>query len=213
MPEPDAQPERPYASRGGLKLEHALDAFDLDVTGRRCVDLGASTGGFTDCLLRRGAERVVAVDTAYGALDYRLRQHLQVTVLERTNALHLEPPEELRGADLVVMDLGWTPQRLAVPAALKWLAPDPAARIITLIKSQYEARDVGLEALLERGVLDEPSSRRIAAATLDHMPEWGAVPLAFTRSPIAGGGSRRRKPGNIEWLALLAASPSAGGGQ
>ena len=124
------QPECPYVSRGGLKLRHALDAFRIDVSGLECADLGCSTGGFTDCLLQCGAKSVVAVDTAYGQLAWKLRKDPHVIVRERENALHAPPPSG--GVDLVVVDLGWTPQKLLIPAALKWLRP--GGKIITLIK-------------------------------------------------------------------------------
>ncbi len=118
-----ADPPHPFVSRGGLKLAHALDAFELSVEGFTCADLGCSTGGFTDVLLRRGASRVVAVDTAYGVLDYRLRTNPRVRVMERTNALHASPPADIAagGVDLVVIDAGWTSQKLIIPAAVRWL--------------------------------------------------------------------------------------------
>ena len=115
------------------KLEAALAAFRLDVTGLVCADFGCHAGGFTDCLLRHGAERVYAVDTGYGVLDYRLRTDERVVVMERTNALHCEPP---RPVDVVTIDMGWTRQRYAIPAALRWLAP--GGRIVSLVKPHYE---------------------------------------------------------------------------
>ncbi len=122
---------RPFVSRAGLKLAHALEVFGLDVTGRRCADFGCNVGGFTDCLLQAGAESVVAVDTGHGTLAWKLRSDPRVEVRERTNALHDAPPPG--GVDLVTIDMAWTRQRLAVPAALAWLPPaatddgDPAA--------------------------------------------------------------------------------------
>lgn len=190
--------DRRFVGRGGLKLEHALDAFALDASGLRCADLGCSTGGFTDCLLQRGASRVVAVDTGYGVLDYRLRIDPRVLVLERSNALHIEPPERV---DLVVIDLGWTPQRLAIPAALRWLADNARGRIITLIKPHYE-RSAGRHARGARAVLEPVEAQAITAQTLDALPTLGALPLAATRSPITGG--KGKSKGNAEWLALLA---------
>ena len=109
--------ENDYVSRGGRKLAAALEAFGLDVTGLSCADFGANVGGFTDCLLRRGAARVAAVDTGYGALDWTLRNDPRVQVLERTNALHAEPPAER--VDLVTIDVAFTPQRRVVPAAAR----------------------------------------------------------------------------------------------
>ena len=120
MPDPaPKEPDRPHVGRGGLKLRHALDVFALDPRSLRCADFGCNIGGFTDCLLQRGASRVFAVDTGYGALAYTLRTDPRVLVMERTNALHADPPPGR--VDLVVIDMGWTPQRHCVPAALRWL--------------------------------------------------------------------------------------------
>ncbi|MCC6682310.1 MAG: TlyA family RNA methyltransferase [Phycisphaeraceae bacterium] len=178
--------ERPYVSRGGLKLEAALDHFQLDVTGMTCADLGCSAGGFTDCLLQRGAARVFAVDTAYGQLDWKLRNDPRVTVMERSNALHLAPPDTT--CDLVVIDLGWTKQQQAIPAALRWLTP-PTGRVITLIKPHYEA---GVHRL------DDEEAQRVALQVIEHLPTLGVRVLNWVKSPLPGG-----KGGNAEWLALL----------
>jgi len=187
-----------FVSRGGLKLAAALDAFELDVTGMTCADLGASVGGFTDCLLQRGAEKVYAVDTAYGLLAWKLRQDPRVTVVERTNALHHDPPAS-PGVDLVTIDLGWTRQARAIPAALKWRP----RRIVSLIKPQYESpRPAG-----SGGVLEPQEAERVAHSALGDMEAMGLTVLAHLRSPILGGGGRKRG-GNVEYLALLV--PSAG---
>ncbi len=191
-------PDNPYVSRGGLKLRAALDAFDFDVAGLDCADFGCSTGGFTDCLLKAAARSVIAIDTAYGALDYTLRTDDRVTVMERTNALHADPPAG--GVDLVVADAGWTPQRLLIPAALKWLHNEHS-RIITLIKPHYEAKGTPDETHLDRGVLPDDIAERIANQTAEAMPVLGAATLALTKSPIAGSKGKRR--GNTEYLALL----------
>lgn len=202
-------PERAYVGRGGLKLRHALRAFKLDVAGLTCADFGCNIGGFTDCLLREGATRVYAIDTGYGALDYRLRTDARVVVMERTNALHAEPPDG--GVDLVVVDLAWTPQRLAVPAALRWMLGDGAGRIVTLIKPHYEAEKLGLGELLRDGVLEESDAERVVERVRDEMPGLGATVAGITKSPIVGGakkgGSAAR--GNAEWLALLIPGSSA----
>lgn len=187
-------PESTYVSRGGLKLRHALDEFRIDPAGLLCADLGASTGGFTDCLLQAGAARVIAVDTAYGEFAWKLRNDPRVRLLERTNALHAEPIEPV---DLVVLDLGWTPQRLAIPAAVRWLKP--AGRIITLIKPHYEHKDRGGE-LPRGGVLEETQAAKIAEQVASELPALGVRLAAMTRSPIAGG---TKSKGNAEWLALL----------
>jgi len=200
---PEQPEEKRFVSRGGLKLDHALTVFGVDVEGALCVDLGCSTGGFTDCLLQRGAARVIAIDTAYGIIDYRLRMDERVTLRERTNALHAEPASKLDLADLVVIDLGWTPQSRAIPAALRWLKPDPDARIITLIKPHYEksARDrTGPE---RGGTLDHDEAETITASTIEALSALGARSLGCVKSPIVGGKSAKKGRGNAEWLALV----------
>lgn len=204
-------PECPYVGRGGLKLQHALRAFRLDVEGLTCADFGCNIGGFTDCLLRAGATRVYAIDTGYGALDYRLRKDPRVVVMERTNALHVEPPDG--GVDFIAVDLAWTPQRLAVPAALRWMLGDGAGRIVTLIKPHYEAEKLGLGELLRDGVLAESDAERVVERVRDEMPGLGATVAGITKSPIVGGGKKGGSAarGNAEWLALLIPGSSARG--
>ena len=191
-----------FVGRGGLKLLHALRSFGLSPQGLACADLGCNVGGFTHCLLTHGARLVYAVDTAYGTLAWTLRQDPRVVVLERTNALHTRPPERV---NLVVIDLGWTVQARAIPAALEWLRPD--GRIITLIKPHYEALG-GERSRLTRGVLDDSTADEVARRVLDDMPRLGVGVLASDRSPIRGGRTKGNRTGNIEWLALLA--PGAG---
>lgn len=193
-----ADPVHSYVSRGGLKLRHALDHFALDVTGLRCADLGASTGGFTDCLLQAGAAHVVSVDTAYGQFAWKLRHDPRVTLLERSNALHTEPTELV---SLVVMDLGWTPQRLAVPAALRWLAPGGGGRIVSLVKPHYELDEAERRELLRGGVLDEATAAAVVERVLSGLASLGVRVLGATPSPIEG--SKGKSRGNREWLALL----------
>jgi len=189
-----------FVGRGGLKLQHAIAEFKIDPAGLTCADLGANVGGFTDCLLQAGAARVYTVDTGYGTLAWKLRTDARVVVMERTNALHAEPPEPV---DLVVIDLGWTPQKFAIPAALKWLKPGPSARIISLIKPHYElSREEGVTHL-KGGVLDEADAERITHRTVESLPALGVTVLGLTRSPITGGVTKGNKRGNTEWLALL----------
>jgi 23S rRNA (cytidine1920-2'-O)/16S rRNA (cytidine1409-2'-O)-methyltransferase len=211
-----------FVSRAGLKLAHALDAFEIDAAGFICADLGCNVGGFTDCLLQRGAERICALDTAYGVLDYRLRTDERVTVRERTNALHAEPGDDWRGAcDLVVIDLGWTPQHRAIPSALPWLKE--AGRIVTLIKPHYELSEEEKRERLVEGLLDRAEAERVVERVSAGMDALGMRVLGVTESPIAGGKSSRRakrkkrsrgdadpaassvasQGGNREWLALL----------
>ncbi len=197
-----------FVSRAGAKLEHALEEFKLDVTGLRCADFGCNVGGFTDCLLQRGAKHVIAIDTGYGALAWKLRQDPRVETRERTNALHAEAPAG--GVDLVVLDLAWTPQRLAIPAALKWLAP--GGRIITLIKPHYELRDEE-KAWLDRGFLPHERVPGVVTRVEAEMPALGAKVLGSTQSPLVGGKTSKKAgvPGNIEWLTLLEACAPRGG--
>lgn len=196
MPE---EPAHSYVSRGGLKLAHALDTFAVGVTGLACADLGCSTGGFTDCLLQRGAKTVVCVDTAYGQLAWKLRNDPRVTIVERTNALHAQPAAG--GVDLVVIDLGWTPQRLAIPAAAKWLRP--GGRIVSLLKPHYEMSD--REGRGSKIVLNEIESERIARETIENLQSHGFQSVGFVKSPILGGGNRSKSAarGNPEYLALI----------
>jgi len=206
-----APEERTYVGRGALKLRHALDAFSIDPAAMVCADFGCNVGGFTDCLLRAGAARVYAVDTGYGALDYRLRTDERVVVMERTNALHAPVPDDVRaagGVRLVVIDMGWTPQRKAVPAALAWLAP--GGSIVTLIKPHYElgpALGPGFEDVRTRkGVLDEADAQRITDRVIEQAPTMGVRMLGVVRSPVRGGASKGNKEGNAEWLAHFAPS-------
>ena len=184
----------PYVSRGGLKLAAALDAFSIDVTGFACADLGANVGGFSDCLLKRGAVKVYAVDTAYGQLAWTLRQDEHVVVMERTNALHVEPVERV---DLVTVDLGWTRQSRAVPAALGW-----SDQLITLIKPHYEADKKVMAEHATKGVLDEEAAADVAERVISELPQLGVTVIDHIRSPIHGGGGKGRR-GNVEYLALL----------
>lgn len=193
----------PYVSRGGLKLRHALDAFALDVAGLTCADLGCSTGGFTDCLLRAGAAKVFAIDTAYGELAWKLRNDPRVVVMERTNALHAAPKSDADRVDLAVADLSWTPQRLLIPSALKCLKP--TGRLITLIKPHYELKDRNPKAVPRGGVLDEPTAQRVLDETLALLPALGVRARGVTKSPILGGSKGK---GNAEWLAILEATPT-----
>lgn len=188
----DRPPVR-FVSRAGLKLQHALDAFGVSVDGLDCADFGCNAGGFTDCLLQRGARSVAAIDTGYGMLDWRLRNDSRVQVHERTNALHAQPPSS--GVDLVVMDLAWTCQRHSVPAALRWLRPN--GRIISLIKPHYESQGSERKALV-KGALPPEIAAAVVARVLGSMQELGARAVADSPSPVIGGG------GNSEHLVLLA---------
>lgn len=196
-------PEVPFVSRGGIKLDAALSHFAVEVVGRVCADLGCSTGGFTDCLLKRGAARVYAVDTGYGVLDYRLRRDPRVVVMERTNAMHVTLPER---ADVVVIDAGWTRQRHILPAADRLLrGPDgvPAVSdgwVVSLIKPHYEAD----RSTLRRGILPDEAHASVIAQVRADIESAGFRVVDWIESPITG------QKGNREFLALLRPYPPVG---
>jgi 23S rRNA (cytidine1920-2'-O)/16S rRNA (cytidine1409-2'-O)-methyltransferase len=181
-----------FVSRAGIKLDHALTIFAMDVAGLVCADLGCNAGGFTDCLLRRGAAKVFAIDTGYGMLDYTLRRDPRVVVMERTNAMHVQLPEPV---DLTVIDVAWTKQKHILAPAQAMLGP--AGRIVTLVKPHYEADP----AWLVRGVLPESRWPDVKSAVVGDIHALGLHVQAETQSPIVGG------KGNHEWLMLLAAVP------
>jgi 23S rRNA (cytidine1920-2'-O)/16S rRNA (cytidine1409-2'-O)-methyltransferase len=183
-----------YVSRGGIKLTNALEAFRLDVAGRKALDIGASTGGFSDCLLTRGAEHVVAVDVAYGELDWRLRSDPRVTVLERRNARSLSRAELPYAPDLIVIDVSFISLAKILPAALQ--LADGRFDCLALVKPQFE---VGRELVGKGGVVRDPDARRGA------LIEVGRCALALGASVQAYASSGLPGPkGNLEsfvWLA------------
>jgi 23S rRNA (cytidine1920-2'-O)/16S rRNA (cytidine1409-2'-O)-methyltransferase len=175
--------ERPrFASRGGHKLAAALDGTGVDPAGRRCLDAGASTGGFTDCLLQRGAAHVVAVDVAYGELDWRLRTDDRVTVLERTNARALRPQDLPYAPDLLVADLSFISLRKVLPALLACAAERFDA--LVMVKPQFEA---GRERVGSGGVVRDEADRRAAlVAVAACARELGAAVLGAVASGLPG---------------------------
>jgi 23S rRNA (cytidine1920-2'-O)/16S rRNA (cytidine1409-2'-O)-methyltransferase len=191
------QPEK-YVSRGGFKLEHALHHFQLSVQGLTAVDLGASTGGFTDCLLQHGAARVYAVDVGHGQFAWKLRRDPRVIVMEKTNARALtllQFPRPFSGADMVVIDCSFISLRKIIPPAVAIL--HSPGKIAALIKPQFEAGK--LEADKGSGVITDP---RIHARVLNELEQFvGALPglqwRGFTESPLLG------PAGNKEFLVLL----------
>ena len=182
----------PYVSRGGLKLEAAIDAFQVDPTGMICADLGASTGGFTDCLLQRGARKVYAIDVGYGQLAWTLRQDERVVVMERTNARHLESlPEPV---SLVVGDLSFISLTKILPTVQRLSSLNGEA--VLLIKPQFE---VGRDAVGKGGVVRDPAARLGAIEKIKtHAETAGVMVLGVIDSPIAGA-----KKGNVEALIHL----------
>ncbi len=147
---------RRFVSRGGIKLENALDALGIDVAGRDCIDVGASTGGFTDCMLQRGAVRVAAVDVAYGQIDQSLREDPRVSVIERLNARELEPADLPFVPDLATVDVSFISLTKILPAVARCLAP--GGEILAMVKPQFE---LGRERV-GRGVVRDPADRREA---------------------------------------------------
>jgi 23S rRNA (cytidine1920-2'-O)/16S rRNA (cytidine1409-2'-O)-methyltransferase len=183
-------PERAYASRGGVKLAHALDHFGIDPTGLVALDVGASTGGFTDVLLQRGVARVYAVDVGHGQLDWRLRTDPRVVVLERINARHLSREHVPEPVDLIVCDVSFISLELALPPPLALAAPD--ALLIALIKPQFE---VGKGQVGKGGVVRDPALHQAVCARIDHWLDQQRWPvLGLTASPITG------PKGNREFL-------------
>ncbi|MEA2178069.1 MAG: rRNA (cytidine1920-2-O)/16S rRNA (cytidine1409-2-O)-methyltransferase [Solirubrobacteraceae bacterium] len=187
--------DRPrYVSRGGTKLANALDTLGLDVAGRRALDAGASTGGFTDVLLQRGAQHVVAVDVAYGELDWGLRNDDRVTVLERTNVRSLTPAHLPFAPDLLVADLSFISLRKVLPALLGCMAPGFDG--LVMIKPQFE---VGRERVGGGGVVREPADRRWAlVAVANAVQELGGSVLGFASSRLPGPKGNRE---TFAWIA------------
>lgn len=187
-----------FVSRGGHKLEHALNQFALDVTGLTAIDLGASTGGFTDCLLQHGAATVFAVDVGHGQLAWKLRHHPQVVVMEQTNARELTPgtmPQPFAPADLIVIDCSFISLRKILPPAIALLRP--SGKIVALIKPQFEAGKA--EADKGAGVITDPA---IHDRVLRELQEFvtataGLSWRSLTPSPLLG------PAGNREFLVLL----------
>jgi 23S rRNA (cytidine1920-2'-O)/16S rRNA (cytidine1409-2'-O)-methyltransferase len=177
-----------FVSRGGSKLDHALSFFNIDVAGKICADLGCSTGGFTDCLLQRGAAKVYAVDTGYGVLDWKLRKDPRIVVLERTNAMHVELPEVV---GFVSIDISWTRQKNILPNARKMLAESGV--VVSLIKPHYEAD----RAILRKGVVPVELVDSVVAKVRAEIEAAGWAWENSVRSPIKGGG------GNLEVLVQL----------
>jgi 23S rRNA (cytidine1920-2'-O)/16S rRNA (cytidine1409-2'-O)-methyltransferase len=189
-----------FVSRGGIKLANALDSLDLAVTDRRALDVGASTGGFTDCLLQRGAAQVVALDVAYGELDWRLRGDSRVTVIERSNARSLTPEDLPYAPDLLVIDVSFISLAKVLPAVLASAAEH--FDCLALIKPQFE---VGRELVGKGGVVRDAMSRRAALLDVGRAArELGASVCGYASSGLAG------PKGNLETFIWLAESERVG---
>jgi 23S rRNA (cytidine1920-2'-O)/16S rRNA (cytidine1409-2'-O)-methyltransferase len=184
----------PFVSRGGVKLANALDALGVDPAGRRCLDVGASTGGFTDCLLQRGAAHVVALDVAYGELDWSLREDPRVTVLERLNARALTPDALPYAPELVVVDVSFVSLGKVLPAVLASTAP--AFDCLAMVKPQFE---VGRERIGKGGVVRDPALRREAIlGVAASARELGAAVVGVAPSGLPGPAGNRE---TFLWLA------------
>jgi len=193
--EVDVQEKLPFVSRGGLKLQAALAAFDVPLAGVVAADVGASTGGFTDCLLQHGVAKVYAIDVGRGQLAWMLRTDPRVVVMERTNARYLTTlPEPI---DLATIDVSFISLRLVLPAVMGWLKPD--GHIIPLIKPQFEAgrHQVGKGGVVRDEVVHRQALRSVLGWAADH----GLYLQGLIRSPLTG------PAGNIEFLAHLTREP------
>jgi 23S rRNA (cytidine1920-2'-O)/16S rRNA (cytidine1409-2'-O)-methyltransferase len=187
-----------YVSRGGLKLERALEHWKIPVDGRVCFDIGASTGGFTDCLLQHGAARVIAIDTGYGQMDFKIRQDSRVRLLEKSNARYLTREivtREIMGeaADLIVMDVSFISATLVLPAVVASVFPDAAARggrqIVVLVKPQFEA---GRENVGKGGIVRDEASQTAAVERVRQcLMSLGCSSNDVIESPILGAEGNR----------------------
>jgi 23S rRNA (cytidine1920-2'-O)/16S rRNA (cytidine1409-2'-O)-methyltransferase len=179
----------PYVSRGGFKLAAALDHFSIDVTGRTCLDVGASTGGFTDCLLQRGAARVWAIDVGHGQFDWKLRNDPRVEVREGVNARYLNPADYPVKFDLAVCDASFISTTMLIPAIVPLLAAP--RRLIVLVKPQFE---VGRGEIGKGGIVRDPALHETACARVRNAVEAQGLDSAIIPSPILG------TEGNREFL-------------
>jgi 23S rRNA (cytidine1920-2'-O)/16S rRNA (cytidine1409-2'-O)-methyltransferase len=176
------QPDHPYVGRGGVKLAHALDTFGIPVAGRQALDIGASTGGFTDVLLRRGAVRVIAYDVGHGQLDWRLRQDPRVVVFERRNARSLQPADLPGPADVVTVDVSFISLAKILPRAAAVLRP--GGDLVALVKPQFEA---GRTEVGKKGLVRDPAVHaRVIARITQTAAQAGLVRVGMTPSPITG---------------------------
>ena len=183
----------PYVSRGGLKLEKALRDFGVDPTGFVCSDSGASTGGFTDCLLQQGASKVFAIDVGYGQLAWKIRSDPRVVVMERTNIRYVTPEDLGEPLDLSVVDVSFISLKIVLPAIQKLLKP--TGQVLCLIKPQFEA---GKENVGKKGVVRDPRiHRQVVEEIAAFAPSFGYLMAQVDFSPVTG------PEGNIEYIAEL----------
>jgi 23S rRNA (cytidine1920-2'-O)/16S rRNA (cytidine1409-2'-O)-methyltransferase len=186
-----------YVSRGGLKLEKALEHWRIDLHGKTCLDVGASTGGFSDCMLQHGAAKVIAVDTGYGQMDFGLRNDPRIRLLEKTNARYIEPGDVGEPIDFIAMDVSFISATLVLPAVMRAVSSCP--RIVVLVKPQFEA---GRELVGKGGIVrDEPAQRAAVVRVETALLQLGCTCTEWIESPILGG------EGNREFLLHAEFSP------
>ena len=187
--------EMPFVSRGGLKLQRAVEHWKINCEGKMALDIGTSTGGFTDCLLKNGTRQVVAVDTGYGQIDTRLRSDTRVRLLEKTNARYLEPQQVPEDVDIIVMDVSFISATLVLPAVLRSVRegkPVHERELVVLVKPQFE---VGRELVGKGGIVRDSSAQELAVGKVRNaVQELGAEKIEVIDSPILG------TEGNKEFL-------------
>jgi 23S rRNA (cytidine1920-2'-O)/16S rRNA (cytidine1409-2'-O)-methyltransferase len=184
-----------YVSRGGLKLEKSLEHWRIDLAGGVCLDIGASTGGFSDCMLQHGAAKVIAVDTGYGQMDFGLRNDPRIRLLEKTNARYLEPSDVGEPIDFVAMDVSFISATLVLPAVIRAASsyPRPVRKVIpqivVLVKPQFEA---GRELVGKGGIVRDEAAQKAAVARVETaLADLGCVKAEWIESPILGGEGNR----------------------
>lgn len=191
----------PYVSRGGLKLEKAINEFEIDLTGKVCIDIGASTGGFTDCMLKNGAARVYSVDVGYGQLAWKLRNDSRVVVMERTNFRYVKPDDIGERVDFASADVSFISLTKIIPPAKQVLKDDGS--MVCLIKPQFEA---GREKVGKKGVVRDPAvHREVIEKIIDFAKSEGFLVQGLSFSPVKG------PEGNIEYLLYLVQKPEVRG--
>ena len=174
-----------YVSRGGLKLERALEYWNIDVSDKRCMDVGASTGGFTDCMLQHGAAKVIAVDTGYGQIEMKLRNDPRVTLLEKTNARYLQP-KDVEPVEFAAMDVSFISATLVLPAVVEAAKPES---VVVLVKPQFE---VGREQIGKGGIVRDENAQTAAIGKVrDSLQQLGFTVRDPIESPILGAEGNR----------------------
>ena len=183
----------PYVSRGGLKLEKAMKAFSLDLHGAKAVDIGASTGGFTDCMLKNGADHVWCIDVGYGQLDWKLRNDPRVTNMEKTNVRYLDVDQIGRDVDFISIDVSFISLKLVLPVASQLLGEE--GQLVCLVKPQFEA---GREQVGKKGIVRDPAvHRQVIRQVMEYGEDCGLHSWGLDYSPVTG------TKGNIEYLLFM----------